>query len=115
MWVGEEMKMSDVFELPFKPIDYQNGIVDSNGFGVLFADFDETEKLALCDAVNNHDRLVEENRRLTKLAAQKASRADELFELLEQLVNPENCRKDVIHLMSEADSLLDKIKQEIKE
>lgn len=41
---------------------------------------------------DNHDRLVEENKRLR--------------DMLKRLVDHDNCRKDVIHLMSEADSLL---------
>ena len=40
------------------------------------------EKCSIC---HNHDRLVEENARLTELAAQKASRADELLGLIESI------------------------------
>ena len=107
--MSEEMKMSDYFNLPIEQGDVmrinQYCTVEQNNDGV--APFD-----AAIEAINNYDRLVEENARLTELAAQKASRADELFNMLERLVSQENCRKDVIHLMGEAESLLDKIKQE---
>lgn len=43
----------------------------------------------------NHDCLVEENKRLR--------------DMLTRLTSHDNCRKDVIHLMSEADSLLSEL------
>lgn len=60
-----ELKMSDVFELPFKSIDYQNGIIDGNGFGVLFGDMHSEEKEALCLAINSHDKLKQERDELS--------------------------------------------------
>ena len=34
----------------------------------------------------------------------------ELVELLQKLVNPENCKKDIIHIIGNAESLLEKMK-----
>lgn len=42
-----------------------------------------------------YDRLVEENKRL--------------IDMLKRLISHDNCRKDVIHLMSEAESLLSEL------
>lgn len=58
------MKMKDVFNLPIKSVDYQNQIRDSKDVQLLFADFHEYEKDAICEAINNHDRLTEENEKL---------------------------------------------------
>lgn len=112
--MSEEMKMSELFPKAFE-VPHNKSFEVQNCHWVTFGeDFHSNcvQDDAIAHAVLNHDRLVEENARLTELAAQKASRADELFNMLERLVSPENCRKDVIHLMSEAESLLDKIKQE---
>jgi len=62
-----ELKLCDFFELPFSPIEYQNGIVDSNGFGVLFADMSHQEKSALCQAINNHDTLAQQRDKAVEL------------------------------------------------
>lgn len=42
---------------------------------------------AIEDAINNHDRLVEENQRLTAMATKHATRADELYEILKVLID----------------------------
>lgn len=80
--MSEEMKMSDYFNLPIEQGDVlrinQYCTVEHNNDGV--APFD-----AAVVAINNHDRLVEENARLTELVTQKASRADELFGLIESM------------------------------
>jgi len=57
--IMNKLKVGEYFQLPLKPIDYQNGIIDCNGFGVLFGDLDEKEKEALCIAVNSYDQLVD--------------------------------------------------------
>ena len=53
---------------------------------------------AIEDAINNHDRLTEENAKLR--------------EILERLVNPENCKKDIIHIIGNAESLLNQLKEQ---
>lgn len=50
-----DIKMSDVFELPLKSIEYQNQIVDKNKIELLFADFHEHEKESLITAINAYD------------------------------------------------------------
>lgn len=52
----------------------------------------------LKDRAKKYDRLIEENKRLR--------------DMLNRLVSHDNCRKDVIHLMSEADSLLSELNGE---
>lgn len=74
-----KIKMSDVFSLPLKSVEYQNRIEDNQGDKLLFADFHDYEKDALCEAVNNHDRLVEENDKL-KTHLSNAINYIELFE-----------------------------------
>lgn len=51
-----DIKISDVFELPLKSIEYQNQIVDKNKMELLFADFHEYEKDALITAINAYDQ-----------------------------------------------------------
>lgn len=48
-------------------------------------------------AIANHDRLTSENARL--------------LDMLKRLTSHDNCRKDVIHLMSEADSLIQELEK----
>ena len=123
--MSEEMKMSNRFNLPLYADGYLvksepyklTGIPDSYINEIECTNGEDAEYV--CHAINNHDRLVEENSRLTELAAQKASRADELFEALEcQLSTLIGYRKLMIHPLSIDDDinkvseLLDKIKQE---
>lgn len=49
------IKMSDVFDLPLKSVEYQNQIVGKNKMELLFADFHNYEKDALITAINAYD------------------------------------------------------------
>lgn len=57
-----------------------------------------------CDKKSECESLVEENAQL------KADNA-ELVELLDKLINPENCKKDIIHIIGSAESLLNQLKE----
>lgn len=95
--MSKEMKMSDVFELPveIRETQYDYSIMQqpvscgTNGAGFAKSFVGSVVKsdkaVAIRYVINNHDRLVEENHRLTEIAAQKASRVDELFEQLTSL------------------------------
>lgn len=65
----ENMKMSDVWNKPLTFSIYDSATVSgftiSNGFGVLFSNVEPAK--AVCYAVNNHDRLVEENAELREI------------------------------------------------
>ena len=39
---------------------------------------------------------------------------DELLDLLRSLVNPDNCKKDIIHIIGKAESMLEKHKESEK-
>lgn len=82
-----EIIVGEAFVLPLKSIDYHNGIVDGNGFGVLFSDLLEYEKKALCHAVNNHDSMQDQ---ITQLEKDKAELVDAL-----KLVNIANNMSNV--------------------
>ena len=60
----KNIKMSDVFDLPPKSVEYQNQIVDKNNTGLLFADFHNYEKDALIAAINAYDENQERIRHL---------------------------------------------------
>lgn len=49
-----------------------------------------------CELNAYHDRLTEENAKLR--------------EVLEKLVNPDNCKKDIIHVIGNAEQLLNQLK-----
>lgn len=54
-----EMKMSDMFELPVRASQLEVYGANSNP-GITFEDIEK----AAAHAINNHDRLIEENKRL---------------------------------------------------
>jgi hypothetical protein len=97
------MKMSDVFELPLFAKNHEVGSRCSiyEGRGVTVASSFYANQLQsyelICKAVNSHDRLTSENARLR--------------DMLKRLTSHDNCRKDVIHLMSEADSLIQELEK----
>lgn len=80
--MSEDIKASDVFGT--------EGLSKFHCRKSLVLTVPEADIAVLC--IQSHDRLTEENKRL--------------WEMLSRLVSHDNCRKDVIHLMSEADSLL---------
>ena len=94
--------MSDIFGYNYKMTYgiYTDARVDGMAmpanmeFGMLFTN--EEAPKAVCHAVNNHDRITEENAKLR--------------EILESLVNPGNCKKDIIHIIGNAESLLNQLK-----
>ncbi|MEC9061535.1 MAG: hypothetical protein VYC55_08000 [Pseudomonadota bacterium] len=47
-----------------------------------------------------------------KANAHLIAAAPEMYNLLERLTNPNNCKKDIIHLLGEADNLLAKARGE---
>lgn len=53
-----DLKMSDVFDIPLFPVDYQNGIKDRKGNIIMSGDEHEWEKEAMCQAINQHDALT---------------------------------------------------------
>ncbi|AUR86342.1 coil containing protein [Vibrio phage 1.084.O._10N.261.49.F5] len=55
-----DLKMSDVFKLPLVPVDYQNGIEGSDGNIIVSGDEHHREKVAMCHAINSHDKLTAE-------------------------------------------------------
>lgn len=75
-----EFKMSDYFDKPVK-FDIDLCKINQQAHNVIEAKAINLD--ALCEAVNNHDRLVEENQRLTEIATKHATRSDELWEALE--------------------------------
>ena len=84
--MSEEMKMSELFPKAFE-VPHNKSFEVQNCHWVTFGeDFHSNcdQDDAIAHAVLNHDRLVEENARLTELAAQKASRADELYSRLDK-------------------------------
>lgn len=94
------MKMSEVFELPAKQNDsrhFGNIVYTVPNDKVIFSA--ESVKYAeyITNAINNHDRLASENARL--------------LDMLKRLTSHDNCRKDVIHLMIEADSLIEELEK----
>ncbi|AAW67510.1 hypothetical protein [Listonella phage phiHSIC] len=89
------MKMSDYFDLPVSD-DFINKIDHSQC--VKFVSDGVAEFDAAVYAINNYDRLLEENAKLRKI--------------LERLVNPENCKKDIIHIIGNAESLLNQLKEQ---
>lgn len=101
------MKMSDIFGYNYKMTYgiYTDARVDgmampaNMGFGMLFTN--EEAPKAVCHAVNNHDRITEENAKLR--------------EILERLVNPGNCKKGIIHIIGNAESLLNQLKEQQNE
>ena len=78
MWAGEEMKMAEQHEF----LDIAIKMARSVSRVQCLQKGGDPKEHWCSILVNEHDRLVEENARLTELAAQKASRADELFEAL---------------------------------
>ena len=62
-----EMKMSDMFELPVLASQLEVYGANSNP-GITFEDIEK----AAAHAINNHDRLVEENKRLREFVKQVA-------------------------------------------
>jgi hypothetical protein len=70
-----------------------------NGEATLMIDGDTPEEARQAALIlDNHDRLTEENAKLR--------------EVLERLVNPDNCKKDIIHIISNAESLLNQLKDQ---
>lgn len=107
--MSKEIKMSDFFNLPIRCEDIRSVKFNCRG--------KDDEKVAILHyavvhAAENYDRLVEENARLTEIAAQKASRADELFEALESCVNRLDKEAGFTAEGNEARFLLDKLNQE---
>lgn len=72
-----DIKMSDVFELPLKSVEYQNQIVDKNKMELLFADFHNYEKDALIAAINTYDQNQERIKKLEVALDKLASEASE--------------------------------------
>ncbi|QYW02824.1 hypothetical protein [Vibrio phage BUCT006] len=132
-----ELKISDVFNIPLKSVNpkligsgrgsYPVIVADCKGdmckgeIGHLrfeqgphsgtskYMDYETAERMskAACVAINNHDRLVEENQRLTVIATKHATRADELYEVLEGQIK---VLKGYKELMIQPLSLSDDIK-----
>lgn len=84
-----EFKMKDYFPQAFlSEINPSFEVMDADF--VCYGDEYNTkadQDSAIQHAVLNHDRLVEENQRLTAIATKHATRADELHEALESLIN----------------------------
>ena len=89
------MKMSDYFELPVS-FDIDLCKIHSPSHNLIEAKAINLE--AQCYAINNYDRITEENAKL--------------LEMLERLVNPKNCKKDIIHIIGNAESLLNQLKDQ---
>ena len=105
------MKMSDVWPSGFSGVNFTYGkfqqVTSELGETVNDGDVDclcglvfsnEEPAKAMMHAINNHDRLTEENAKLQ--------------EVLERLVNPDNCKKDIIHIIGNAESLLNQLKDQ---
>lgn len=101
------MKVSEVFTLPLACIYDEDGVpfqvVDPYNDLVIDGEStcDETNYEVIVQAINNHDRLTEENAKLR--------------EVLERLVNPDNCKKDIIHVIGNAESILNQLKDQNNE
>ena len=105
------MKMSDIWPCGFGGVDFSYGFY-LKAETLSGEKFNATESSPLCGlifsheepakatmhAINNHDRLTEENAKLRKV--------------LERLVSPGNCRKDIIHIIGNAESLLNQLKDQ---
>lgn len=66
--------------------------------GFLKVEIDSDHMIELCERALDNSRLTEENAKLR--------------EILERLVNPENCKKDIIHIIGNAESLLNQLKEQ---
>lgn len=90
-----EIKMSDVFNLPVKDVVDIYGsanILDALSECISDGYYDDFEKSA-AHAINNHDRLVEENKRLREFAKTIADSSE--------MQNMAFAREDAIELLSE--------------
>ena len=85
------VKMSDVFELPVVPVDYQNGIRDGKGNIIMSGDEHENEKVAMCNAINQHDALT----------AKVAEQAAEIERLMKKIDDLDELRFKMAKLLSE--------------
>lgn len=82
----KNMKMSDVFNLPvFYEHDPLSEIAKFSGWHgggsickSLFLAFDDSDADTICNAINNHDRLVEENAELRELVKSYKLASDEV-------------------------------------
>jgi len=84
------------YNMRISPVD---DCVWINGEATLMIDGDTPEEARQAALIlDNHDRLTEENAKLR--------------EVLERLVNPDNCKKDIIHIISNAESLLNQLKDQ---
>lgn len=113
MWVGEEMKMAEQHEFLDIAITMARNV---SRIQCLQKGGDPKEHWCSI-LVNELDHLVEENARLTELAAQKASRADELFEFIKYVNSMSGCKaamssQEFYGITKEAGRIVDKIKQE---
>lgn len=122
MWVDEEMKMSDdsiIYCLEnlsgYEPEDIECDDVDIAVNDDQFTSMSIVRTAALGAGLAR--RLTKENARLTELAAQKASRADELFEFVKYVNSMSGCKaamssQEFYGITKEAGRIVDKIKQE---
>lgn len=83
-----EFKMSDYFD---KPVEFVGDTIECPDFAYATTTCEwEVNGIdyghAIAHAINNHDKLVEENQRLTAIATKHATRADELWEALEMCI-----------------------------
>lgn len=98
-----ELKMSDYFD---KPVEFVGDTIECPDFAYATTTCEwEVNGIdyghAIAHAINNHDKLVEENQRLTEIATKHATRADELYEALEnQIVILEGYKRLMIHPLS---------------
>lgn len=104
--MSEEIRMSDVFETPFKPIDYQNGIVDCNGFAVLFCDMDINEKESLCSAINNHDSMLD---RIAQLESELQAKTDFLALVVEEKQKLIDDKAELVEALTETTKIINAI------
>lgn len=75
------MKMSDVFNLPLNVAENELAVIDKDNVIVAWADnfSGESARNCIVFAVNNHDRLTEENKRLRDLLKGVTSEYDDLL------------------------------------
>lgn len=66
--------------------------------GFLKVEIDSDHVIELCERALDNSRLAEENAKLR--------------EALERLVNPDNCKKDIIHIIGNAESTLNQPKDQ---
>ena len=85
--MSEEIKMSDYFALPVLHDVYAQDehapVYAADCNRVVFKGWNEPALEFACMAINNHDRLTEENKRLSKQLTIITAQRDELLQALE--------------------------------